>query len=711
MPRFRQTKEILSLMSRKDRIRNVGIVAHIDHGKTTLTDSLLASAGLLPRELAGSARVLDYLKEEQQRGITIKSANISLLHKIGGQSYVVNLEDTPGHVDFTGRVTRALRAIDGAIVVVDAVEEVMSQTETVVRQALNEMVRPVLFINKVDRLVKELRLTTKEIQAKFRHIITDFNNLIQTYAEEEFASRWKADPADSSVVFGSAIDKWAISFEISKDKQITFSHVLDAYDKKQQKALARTLPLSQAVLNMIVKMIPNPREAQKYRIPAIWNGRLESDVGKAMLNCDDKGPLAMSITNIRTGKEGQTLATARVFSGTAREGKKVYIVNAAAECTISQISIGMGASTDVVSEIDAGNIAVFKGLDQARAGETVIDPQYREMMVPFEKVRYVTEPVITVAVEPKNPHDLSKLAEVMNRLQIEDPNVKTTLNRETGEYLLSGMGELHLEIAVKTLREYTDEKEIAVSKPSVNYRETVVKRGKAAKSQSSNKENQFTIRVQPSKERIEEKDDSTWVIDENENELVDLAENSPKLNAIKESVISGFQWACNAGPLSEQPMKDVKTIMLDASISDDPQKRETTQIAKAVSRAIFASFLTAKPTLLEPVYRIEITVPPEFVGECSKIATHRRAKITILQQKNSPNLIIKGFIPVAESFGLATELRSATSGRAFWQSRFDHWAKTPKPIAAEVIAHIRGKKGLQQQIPKPEDFAEIESAS
>ena len=189
MPRFRQTAEILELMGRKEQIRNLGIIAHIDHGKTTLTDSLLAGSGLLSSKIAGSARVLDYLKEEQKRGITIKTANISLLHRMENDSFLINLVDTPGHVDFTGKVARALRAIDGAIVVVDAVEGIMAQTETVTRQALEERVRPLLFINKVDRLISELKYDAGQIQEKFTQIIDRFNDLIEVYGESPFKGK------------------------------------------------------------------------------------------------------------------------------------------------------------------------------------------------------------------------------------------------------------------------------------------------------------------------------------------------------------------------------------------------------------------------------------------------------------------------------------------------------------------------------------------
>src|SRR5512141_194153 len=191
MPRFKQILEIQQLMSRKELIRNIGIIAHIDHGKTTLADSLLAGVGLLSTKMTGMARVLDYLEEEQKRKITIKTANISLLYKATGTPYNINLVDTPGHVDFTGKVTRALRIIDGAIVVVDAVEEIMAQTEIVTKQALEERVRPVLFINKVDRLITELQLTPEQIQQKLDRIIGVFNDLIELYCEEPLKDEWK----------------------------------------------------------------------------------------------------------------------------------------------------------------------------------------------------------------------------------------------------------------------------------------------------------------------------------------------------------------------------------------------------------------------------------------------------------------------------------------------------------------------------------------
>ncbi|MHA2495505.1 MAG: GTP-binding protein, partial [Candidatus Hodarchaeales archaeon] len=210
MPKFR-VDEAVEMMKDRIHVRNLGIIAHIDHGKTTLTDSLLAESGLLAEKVAGEARATDTREDEQERGITIKTTGISLVHAIGDQTYLINLQDTPGHVDFSGEVTSALRVVDGALVVVDAVEGVMVQTETVTRQALLEKVRPVLYINKVDRLITEMRMSPENAYEKFKEIIRDFNVLIETYAPPEFKKKWRVDPRQGTVAFGSAVHRFGLT--------------------------------------------------------------------------------------------------------------------------------------------------------------------------------------------------------------------------------------------------------------------------------------------------------------------------------------------------------------------------------------------------------------------------------------------------------------------------------------------------------------------
>ena len=717
MPRFKQLPEILKLMHEKERIRNLGIVAHIDHGKTTLTDSLLAGAGLLSPSVAGSARVLDYLEEEQKRGITMKAANISLQYKTSSGSFVVNLVDTPGHVDFTGKVTRALRAVDGAVVVVDAVEEVMAQTEIVTRQALEERVRPVLFINKVDRLISELRLNGEAVEEKFSRIIARFNDLIDVYAEPAFKREWKVDPAKDSVAFGSALHRWAFTLSIASQKDVKFGDIMRAYDRGELDGFRKVLPLHDAVLDMIVKNVPSPLRAQGYRVARIWKGDVSSKVGKAMASCDDSGPAVMCVTNVQVDPEAGVIATGRLFSGTVKNGSKVYLVNAQVEDVVEQVSVFMGAFREPVDEVSAGNIAALAGLMSARAGETVVGTEHGEGMVPFELVRYVSEPVVSVAVEPKNPADLPILLEAIRKVVMEDPNLATEVNRETGEYLLSGMGELHLEVALKRLKEYTKGIAIAVSSPRVAYRETVTKKGKVAVAKSPNKQNVFKVRVEPLDEQAagliereagERALKNILAVDEHRNVLLDSTRRVSVLGDVAEHVVSGFRFACAAGPLCGEPLRHVKVNLLEWQVSENPEHRGPVEIMRGVGKAVFGSILTAKPVLLEPIYKMIISVPAELAGECSRILGSRRGQVQGFEQKGAL-AFISGCVPVAEAFGLSEALRSATSGRAFWQLLFDRWERVPERLAGETIRAIRGRKGLALEVPKPEQFTEADA--
>ena len=732
MPKFRQTHDIVKLMANKEDIRDIGIIAHIDHGKTTMSDSLLAEAGLLSPKIAGAARALDYLEEEQKRGITIKTANISLLHEIEGTSHVVNLIDTPGHVDFTGKVTRALRAIDGAVVVVDAVEEVMVQTETVTRQALNERVKPVLFINKVDRLIKELKLNTDQVQSKLLRIIRDFNNLISLYGEKEHKKQWKVDPTKGTVAFGSALHKWGFTLDIAQQKGIKFSDVVDAYQTGRYEELSETVPLHSAILDMSVKNLPNPVVAQKYRVPKVWKGELDSEIGKAMVNCDENGPTVICLTSAQMDPHAGLVATGRTFSGVIQEGDRVYLVGAKKDYRVQQVSMYMGAFREVVGRIVAGNIAAVLGLDLARAGETLIDVGHKDAMVPFESIKYVSEPVITIAIEPKHPRELPRLVDLMARLAIDDPNLVTTINKETGEYLLSGMGELHLEIAVKFLKQYGGGLELLTSRPIVVYRESIAGTGVVAMAKSPNKHSRFWIQVEPLEQNVVElmeKGDlfegmgrkridgvlrkeagwsakearNVWALEEHKNILLDMTKGIQYLREVKETVNSGFRWAAKNGPLSDEPIRGMKVKLLDAKLHEDPVHRGPAQIMPAVKRAVWGSFLTAQPILSEPVYKIGVSVPQQFVGEVTGLITRKRGRVTASEQKG-PITMITGFLPVAETFGLSADMRSATSGHAFWQTQFDHWEKVPESIAMEVIAEIRKRRGLPEDIPKPNKF-------
>ncbi|MFQ6053095.1 MAG: GTP-binding protein, partial [Candidatus Bathyarchaeia archaeon] len=496
MPRFKQTSEILKLMHNKERIRNIGIIAHIDHGKTTMSDSLLAMAGLMAPSRAGEARALDYLEEEQRRGITIKTANISLLYEEDGEQYVINLIDTPGHVDFSGKVTRALRALDGCILLVDAVEEFQIMTEVRLKVALEERVKPVLYINKFDRLINELKMDADAVQKKLLRIINQFNTIVQTYGSDEIKNKWTVNASDGTVAFGSALDRWGFTLPILKKKGLNFRDIVDFYREGELERLQELLPLHEAILEMVVRHIPNPLEAQPFRLPAIWRGDLESEMGRAMLEIDDDGPLVICITNVIIDPQAGVVSTGRVFSGTIRKGDDIYLLMANRAYKAQQVSIYMGQYREVVEEIPAGNIVALLGLDQGRAGETIVDYAHKEGAVGFEQIKYISEPVLTVAVEPKRPVDLPRLVDALTKLSIQDPNLVATINKETGEYLLSGMGELHLEIALKDLKR-EHKLDVIATEPTVVYRETIQREAGPFMGKSPNKHNRFWFTVKP----------------------------------------------------------------------------------------------------------------------------------------------------------------------------------------------------------------------
>ena len=718
----------MKIVNTKEQIRNIGIIAHVDHGKTTMTDSLLAAAGMLSPTVAGEALALDYLEEEQRRQMTIKAANISLYHEREGKPYVINLIDTPGHIDFTGRVTRSLRVIDGAVVVVDAVEEVMVQTETVTKQALDERVRPVLYINKIDRLIKELRLTPEQLQAKLTRIIQQFNRLIDLYGEPEFKEKWKVNPAAGTVAFGSAKDRWGFTSDMAQKKSVKFSDVVAAYNENKVEELAKSFPLYEAILNMATDHMPPPHDAQKYRVPKIWHGDLNSEVGKAMLACDDNGPVVMSVNDVKVDPQAGVVVTGRLFSGTIKEGTPVQLINSKTDSRVQQVCIYMGPYREVVGSLPAGNIPALLGLQRARAGETIA---VTKDVTPFEAIHYVSEPVVTVAIEPKYSRDLPKLVDFMSKLTIEDPTLITKINEETGEYLISGMGTLHLEIASTWIQKAG--LEIVTSKPIVIYRECIRKAGGPFEVRSPNGHNKLLIRVEPLEPEVVEmvrrgeivegmdkkalakilRDNGwetdasrgVWVIEEHGNMLVDETKGVQRLDQVKGSINIGFMDSMHEGPLAREQMRGIKVFLEDASIHTDPAHFGPAQIIPAMRHGIFAGVLSADAALLEPIYKIIVTMHSELVGAVTRVVAQKRGKIVSIDHKEYLTTII-GEIPAAESFDLAEVMRSATAGRAFWQTTFDHWDFLPENMLEQVIGKIRERKGLSPERPTAAQFLE-----
>jgi len=695
-----------------------------------MSDSLLAACGLLSPSVAGQALALDYMDLEQQRQMTIKAANVTLYYEYNNTPYVLNMIDTPGHIDFTGRVTRSLRAIDGAVVVTDAVEGVMTQTETVTRQALEERVRPVLYINKIDRLVKELRLTPERMQQWLAGIVNDFNHLISVYAEPEYKEKWKVSIQDNSVAFGSAKDRWGFNLEIAQRKGVRFSDIYDAYTKGSASQLAENYPLHEAILSMVIKHHPPPDVAQKYRIPRIWKGDLDSEVGKALMNCDENGPIVMMVTNVVVDPQAGVVATGRLFSGTVRDGDKVYLTGAKREERIQSVNMFMGPYREIIGELGAGNIPALLGLEHARAGETISSIKD---LVPFESIKYVSEPVVTVAVEPKHPRDLPKLVEALHRLSIEDPNLVVKINEETGEMLMSGMGVLHLEIATTLIQQQG--LEIVTSKPLINYRETVRKPAGPIMAKSPNKHNKIYIKVAPLTEeevelirtgRINENLDrkeiakilrergwdaeearSVVAVDERGNLLLDLTKGVQFLQESLDSIRAGFVDVMITGALAHEYSRGLKVILHHFVPHEDPAHRTYAQLMPATRRAILGAILSADPVLLEPMLGIEVKCPVDMIGAVAGVISGKRGKTLNIMQKETM-AIIEGEIPASETFDLSEVMRGATAGKALWNTHFKSWSPVPSSMMMNVIKEIRKRKGLPEEPPRAEEFIDKE---
>jgi elongation factor 2 len=733
MPKFKSTQDIIRIIGNKDQIRNFGVIAHVDHGKTTMSDSLLAASGIISPSVAGQALALDSMKLEQNRQMTIRGANVTLFYEMEGKEYVINMIDTPGHIDFTGRVTRALRAIDGVVVVSDSVEGIMTQTETVTRQALEERVRPVLYINKIDRLVKELKLGPEEMQKWLMNIISHFNQLIDIYAEPEIKEKWKVSIQGNSVAFGSAKDRWGFNFKMAKKTGINFKDVYDAYtsnDPAAIKALSERSHLADAVLGMVVEHHPPPHVAQKYRIPKIWPGDLNSDIGKALVACDEKGPALMMVTTINVDPQAGRVATGRLYSGTIKDGDDIFLIDAKRPGRVQSVNIYMGNTREIVSVIPAGNIPALLGLDYAIAGETISTVKGAQA---FESIKYVSEPVVTIAVEPKHPKDLPKLVEGLRTITVEDPNLIVKINEETGETLMAGMGVLHLEIATSLLQEKG--LDIVTTQPLINYRETIRAKAGPIMSKSPNKHNKIFLRVEALpddildmirtgkiKEDMDQKEmakllrEKGWdanearsvaAIDVSGNMLIDETKGVQFLQESMDSIRSGFDDVIKSGPIAHEQVRGVKFVLHHFVPHEDPAHRGLAQLMPATRRAMLGSMLIADPVLLEPILGIEVKCPQDMIGPVSSVLSSKRGKLLNVEQKGII-AIMQGEVPASETFDLSEKMRGQTAGKAMWNTYFKAWQPVPNSIFRTLVADVRKRKGLNPEPPSPDEFIDKE---
>lgn len=719
--------KIKELMYQPENIRNIGIVAHIDHGKTTLSDNLLAGAGMISAELAGDQRFLDFDEQEQARGITIDAANVSMVHKYKDGEYLINLIDTPGHVDFGGDVTRAMRAVDGAVVVICAVEGIMPQTETVLRQALKENVKPVLFINKVDRLINELKLDDTELQQRFIKIIASANKIIRSMAPEELKADWLAKVEDGSVAFGSAYHNWAINVPIMQKTGITFKNIYEYCRDENQKELAQAAPITEVLLDMVIEHLPSPDVSQKYRVPAIWAGDIESEEGQGMINTSPDSPLAVMVTNISIDKHAGEIATGRVYGGTIEKGTEIYFVGSHGKARTQQVGVYFGPERINTDKVPAGNIVAITGARNAVAGETISEPGRK--IKAFEGLEHISEPVVTVAVEAKNTKDLPKLIEVLRQVGKEDPTVRIEINEETGEHLIAGMGELHLEIITYRINEKGVE--IETSPPIVVYRETIAGKAGPVEGKSPNKHNRFYIEIEPLEDtmfqalqdkKIKEgrvkgkegaatfmeygldKEEARRVWDVYERSLfINMTRGIQYLDEIKELLLEGFESALDDGPIARERVMGIKIKLMDAKIHEDAVHRGPAQVLPAIRKAVYGAIMMAQPTLLEPKQKVFINTPQDYMGSATREVQNRRGQIVDMEQEGDM-MTLESKVPVAEMFGFAGDIRSATEGRCLWSTENAGFERLPVELQKQIIRQIRDRKGLSPEPYGPDHY-------
>ncbi len=722
----RMVDKVLRITQNPRQIRNICTSAHIHHGKTAFTDNLLAAAGMMAEKFAGQLEggMATWLHaDEQERLMTVDAANVSMVHEYNGKEYLINLIDTPGHVDFGGNVTRAMRAVDGTVVLICAVEGIMPQTETVVRQALRERVKPVLFINKVDRLVKELKLSPEKIAEKVMTLVTEFNHLVERIAEPEYKEKWKVRVQDGNVAFGSARENWALSFPFMQKKNVKFSDILKIYElegEERKKWVWDNAPLHEVVLDMVIKHHPDPVTAQVYRIPKIWRGEMDSELGRDLLSCNPNGKMGFIITRIVVDpRSGKDISAGRLFSGTIRSGMEVYLNNARQRQRIQNVYIYNGVKPEIIESLPAGNVLAISGV-LGFAGETVtVEPEHS-----FEEIKHIFEPVITKAIEAKKSADLPKLIEVLRKVGREDPSIKIEINEETGQNLISGMGELHLEIIENRI--ITEKNvEVKTSPPIVVYRETIARKSPEVEGKSPNKHNKLYFKVEPlepeislgikegrlpSSGRLKKRDEQViaFLRDEcgwdaktagmvkeicNGNIFMDQTRGIVYINEIMELVLDMFEDVMKAGPLAKEPCMNIKVSLTDCSLHEDAIHRGPAQMYPAVREGIRGAMMQAGPLMFEPLQVMRIEAPTEYTGEISKLVSSKRGQLLDMTQEED-QVIVKAKLPVAEMLGWSSDLRSATEGRGNATLVDQMFERLPGELQEKVKRQIIERKGL-----------------
>ncbi|KAK6541105.1 hypothetical protein TWF694_008480 [Orbilia ellipsospora] len=836
---------MMDMMSFPDQVRNVAVAGHLHHGKTAFMDMLVMETHIIDQKKAVGRReevqlrYTDVHTLERERGISIKSSPMSLvLQSSAGKSHLVNIIDTPGHVNFVDEVAASLRLADGVVLIVDVVEGLMINTEQIIKYVITENLPLVLVVNKMDRLMLELKIPPTDAYFKVKHTVEQVNTIIAEAAPGRDDLR--LSPEKGNVCFASTKMGWCFSLKsFAKMYADTYSGVdIDGFAKRmwgdiyfspgsrkftRQKAaeqgakrtfvhfvleplyklyahtigesatslkatlasLGITLKPAQykmdagdllkavceqffgtatGFVDMILQHVPSPLEGAKAKIESCYTGPLDSEVANAMLTCDQNGPLVVQITKLYNTTDATGFnAFGRVMSGTVKPGDQVrvlgegYTIDDEEDMTLATISDVWVAETRYqipTSGVPAGCWCLLGGIDNSIVKTaTLVPPKMEDDAYIFRPIKHFTESVFKVAVEPVNPSELPKMLDGLRRINKSYPLVITKVE-ESGEHIILGTGELYMDCVLHDLRRLYSEMELKVSDPVTRFCETVVEMS-ALKcyAMTPNKKNKITMVAEPLEEDVA-KDIETgrvsikWPIRKvgkffEENHGWDVLasrsiwafgpeETSPNilqddtlpsevdkklLNTVRDSIKQGFSWGTREGPLCEEPIRNTKFKLMDASLASEAIYRGGGQIIPTARRACYSSFLMASPRLMEPMYSCHMTGPADSVSPLYTVLAKRRGHVlTDGPIAGTPLYLVKGLIPVIDSFGFETDLRIHTQGQAFVSLVFDKWSVVPgdpldkeiklrplEPANAQALARdftlkTRRRKGLSEDV-------------
>ena len=512
-----------------------------------------------------------------------------------------------------------------------------------------------------------------------------------------------------------------MSFPFMQKKNISFKDILRIYEmgeEERKKWVWENAPLHEVMLDMVIKHHPDPLVAQQYRIPKIWHGDLESEFGKDLITCNPNGKIAFVITRIVIDpKSGKDISAGRLFSGTLTTGTEVFLNNARQKQRIQNLYIYNGIKPELLESIPAGNVCAISGV-VGNAGETITLQEEQA----FEELKHIFEPVITKAIKPKKPADLPKLVEVLRKVGREDPSVKIEIHEETGENLISGMGELHLEIIENRI---ITEKgvEVLTSPPIVVFRESITKSSQEIEGKSPNKHNKFYFIVEPlpaeifklikegmvpegriKKKNLEIRDalsnagmeskEAEQVKDiYNGNIFLEKTRGQVHMQEVLDMILDMFEEVMRKGPLAREPSQGVKVIMTDMTLHEDAIHRGPAQVYPAIREGIRGAMLTANPIMLEPMQVMLIEAPVEFMGAVTALVGSMRGQLQDMNQEGS-QVNIKAKLPVMNMLGWSSDLRSATEGRGVSSLVDQSFERLPSELQPKVIGEIKQRKGL-----------------